>query len=489
MVVTMRKRINSNTKGYINNVISDDGWLKQEIEGSKFKNIRLERRFKILCKKLSASIGHPIPFACQDWANTKAAYRFLSNDSVKEDQIMAGHFQATKERCLGDKGQILVLQDTTEISYYSDNTENIGSIKVLPKGIDVFGRAQKFTQRGILMHSSLAITTDGLPLGLTAIKFWTRKKFKGRNSLARKVNPTRIPIEFKESVRWVDSLKESTKLLGTPDKCIHIGDRESGIFELFYAAKASRTHFLVRTHVDRLAGDGTHTVEDEMIESKIKGVHCIEVKDKCGNLSKAVLDLKYRIIKVLPSKDKQKRYSELRLTVIHAVERNKPKNRERIIWKLITDLPVLSKSEAVEKINWYAMRWKIEEFHKILKSGCKVEELKLRTTERLVKLISIYCILSWRIFWMTMINRCCKKALPEMAFTDVEINILDKIAFKHGARKAKNLSEYLVQLAKLGGYLGRNSDPPPGNKVMWRGISNLINIELGFSLAVGIVGN
>lgn len=462
--------------------VTNGEWLENELKCCEFKDKRIGKRFKILCKKLATSIGQPIPFACQDWANTKAAYRFLSNNSVKESQIMAGHFQATKERCLGSKGQVLILQDTTEISYYSD-VEGIGLVQVLPKGRDVFGRAQKFTQRGILMHSSLAITTEGLPLGLTAIKFWTRKKFKGKNSLSRRINPTRVPIEGKESIRWPDSLKESTELLGIPERCIHIGDRESDIYELFYAAKESETHFLVRTHVDRLAGDGRHTVEDEMAESKIKGVHCIEVRDKRGNISKAKLDLKYRVIKVLPSQGKQRRYPGLRLTIIHATERTKPKNRERIVWKLITDLPVQSKPEVLEKISWYAMRWKIETFHKILKSGCKVEEAKLRTSERLVRLISIYCILSWRIFWITMINRCCKKASANIAFTDIEIKILDKIMGERSGYKAKNLSGYLVRLAQLGGYLARNSDPPPGNTVIWRGLSKLINIEFGFNLA------
>ena len=467
-----------------NSATAGTKWLNTELAACKFKDKRLGKRFQILCEKLANSIGEPIPFACQDWANTKAAYRFLSNDNVKENQIMMGHFQATKTRCLGTEGLILVLQDTTEISYQGIKAANIGSIRVLPKGKNIFGQPQTFTQCGILMHSSLAVTTDGLPLGLTAIKFWTRKKFKGRNSLERKINATRIPIELKESIRWLDNLNESTKLLNIPDRCIHIGDRESDIYELFYAAKEAKTHFLIRTHVDRLAGDGTHTVEDEMVEAKIKGEHRIEVRDSRGNMSKAVLDLKYRRIKVLPSKDKQKKYPELYLTVIHATERNKPKNRERIIWKLITDLPVSSKQDVLEKISWYAMRWKIEVFHKILKSGCRVEDSKLRAAERLVKLISIFCILSWRIFWMTMMNRCCIKASPKIALTATEIKILDKIARKHEASKVKDLSDYLIQLAKLGGYLARNSDPPPGNIVMWRGLSRLMNVEFGFNLAI-----
>jgi hypothetical protein len=109
---------------------------------------------------------------------------------------------------------------------------------------------------GILMHSSLAVTTEGLPLGLTAIKFWTRNKFKGINALKRTVNPTRVPIEQKESIRRWENLKHSTEVVGEPRRCVHIDDRESAIYELFCAAVAVGAHFLLRTCVDRLAGDG-----------------------------------------------------------------------------------------------------------------------------------------------------------------------------------------------------------------------------------------
>lgn len=123
-----------------------------------------------------------------------------------------------------------------------------------------------------------------------------------------------------------------------------------------------------------------------------------------ADISEAVLEIKYRRIKVLPPIGKQKEYPELLLTVIHAEERGNPKNRERIVWKLMTDLPVSSRQDSIEKLNWYAMRWRIETFHKILKSGCKTEASKLRTAERLANLISVFCILSWRIFWLTIVN-------------------------------------------------------------------------------------
>jgi hypothetical protein len=110
-----------------------------------------------------------------------------------------------------------------------------------------------------------------------------------------------------------------------------------------------------------------------------------------------------------------------------------------------------------------------EVFHKILKSGCKVEESKLRTAERLANLIAIFCLLSWRIFWITMLNRCCAKASPLLAFTEGELQLLDATLKTRGKQVSpdKNVSYYLTQLARLGGYLARASDPPPGNKVIW----------------------
>jgi hypothetical protein len=151
-----------------------------------------------------------------------------------------------------------------------------------------------------MMHSSLAILTDGLPLGLAAIRFWTRDKFKGLAALKRKINPTHVPIEQQESVRWLENLRQSTGLLDDPGRCVHIGDRESDIYELFCAAQEVGTHFLIRTCVDRLSGEGDHTIADKMAEVTVKGPHRINVRDGDGNLDKATLEIQYRKIRVLP---------------------------------------------------------------------------------------------------------------------------------------------------------------------------------------------
>jgi hypothetical protein len=134
--------------------------------------------------------------------------------------------------------------------------------------------------------------------------------------------------------------------------------------------------------------------------------------------------------------------------------------------------------------------WERTESCELLQSGCKAEASKLRTANRLVNLISVLAILSWRIFWMTMMNRAAPNADAEVAFTTMEIKLLDRLVSKPAADvRSKPLSTYLTKLAKLGGYLARSSDPPPGNTVVWRGLSRLTDIHLGFLLATQDVGN
>lgn len=461
-------------------------WSEAEIDATAFADVRLGHRFGGLLKSMSDHIGESVPYACDDWANTKAAYRFLSNERVTESDILAGHFAATAKRFEASSGTVLLIQDTTEFIYKRQQPDRIGFTKSINSGRDKSGRIRHHTLCGILMHSCLAVTADGLALGLPAVKFWTRRTFKGTAQLKKHVNPTRLPIEQKENVRWLDTLREATRLLGDPGRCIHVGDRESDIYELYCEAQELGTHFVVRTCVDRLAGDGDHTVAAEMEEAGVRGVHTIEIRDDKGKLIRVKLDIRFRRIHVLPPIGKQMRYPPLDLTVIHVTERGAPKGRKPLDWKLITDLKVTNRAEAVEKINWYAMRWKIEVFHKILKSGCKAEDSKLRTAGRLANLISVYCIISWRILWLTMLNRTNPQAPPGQALTDTEIRLLDRIVKNTGNQNHKpgTLAFYLTKLARLGGYLARNKDPPPGNQVIWKGLTRLNDITLGAEAAM-----
>lgn len=465
-----------------------DDWIEQELLESEFGDVRLRKRFRKLVEQLAEGVGKSIPWACQDWANTKAAYRFFSNQGVSEEKILAGHFQATRERLPSGESLILVLHDTTEFSYQREDKAAIGLISKAAVRKDRQGQPIFFINCGICLHSSLVVTTAGLPLGLAAVKFWSRKQFKG---LKQRRKAHTAPIEGKESVRWLENLRESTEQLEQPGRCVHVGDQESDIYELFAMAQQLGTHFLVRTRADRLADGGPETVTKKMQQAPCRGLYQIQLRNQKGEVSEVVLEIRYRRLRIQAPKGKKKRYPALTVNVVEAQERGTPRGREPIDWKLITDLPVGSRAAAIEKVQWYAQRWKIETFHKILKSGCKAEEAKLRTAARLVNLLAVLCILGWRIFWLTMTNRIAPSGSPELVFTTLELRVLDRLVpdKPNVGRRKRSLTRYLTKLAQLGGYLARNSDSPPGNMVIWRGLSRLVDIELGVMIGAQLMGN
>ena len=405
-------------------------------------------------------MGKSIPWACQDWANTKATYRFFANARVSEHKILAGHFQATRERVPAGEDPILVVHDTTEFIYHPEDATAIGVVSKGASRKDAQGKPVLFTTCGICLHSSLVVTTEGVPLGLAAAKFWRRQEGKVP---PHKAQAYRRPIQEKESRRWLDNVRETTQRLGQAQRYVHIGDRESDIYELFCAAQAVDTHFLVRTRADRLVEGGPATLAQAIQSTPCRGTYRLALRDKKGKVSLVVLELRYQQFQFLPPRGRKRRYPPLLLTVIQARERATPRGRDRIDWKLVTDLPVHAPAEAIQKVQWYALRWRIETFHKVMKSACHAEQAKLRTAARLINLLAVLCILSWRVFWLTMINRAAPEACPDLVFTALELRVLDAVVkdSPKQARQSRSVARYLTKLARLGGYLARANDPPP----------------------------
>ena len=466
------------------------GWLDDEVVSAGLPDKRLARRLRRLLDQMSAAPGQPVPAACGDWAATKAAYRFFDNPRVTEHGVLAGHFAATAVRVGASEGPILILQDTTEFIYSRARPDKIGFTKTINAGHYKAGQPNVVTLCGVLMHSSLAVTLNGTPLGLTATKFWTRTKFKGTLALKRHVNPTRVPIETKESYRWLENLRQSMALIGAPERCVHVADRESDIYELFSLAQDLGTYFLVRVQTNRLAAapanaelqHGAHRVFAQLATAPWAGCHCVTA----GQDERACVHVKFAAIETLPPIGKQQRYRPQLLTYIHALEIDPPADRPPIDWKLVTNLPIGDLAAAVEKLEWYALRWKAEVFHKVMKSGCRAEEARLETAERLAKFLALIAVVSWRIFFLTMSARAKPEAEPETILTPAEIATLDGIDAARAKPRIlrRTLATYLLQIAMLGGYLARNHDPPPGNLVVWRGLTRLNDIALGISIGI-----
>jgi len=180
--------------------------IGSEYRGSVLGDRRRSERLERIAVGLARNPGLSFPEAMGSEGQLDGLYRFLNNDAVTFEAVHAPHAEQTRLRCEAHD-RVLVLHDTTEFSFTRENTQAIGLTHKVAKGHkDKRGRQRMHTVCGILMHSSLAVTTDGLPLGLTAIKLWTRKKFKGTNALQGKtldggkhsINMTRIPIEEKE---------------------------------------------------------------------------------------------------------------------------------------------------------------------------------------------------------------------------------------------------------------------------------------------------
>lgn len=460
------------------------GWVERETAGCELGDARLNRRLGAMLAALGERPGRSLPTAFQDWANTKAAYRFFANDKVSEDKILAGHFAASALRVRATDGPILVIRDTTEFTFTRTSPERIGFTKTSTGRKEKDGRFRQHALCGVLMHASLAVTPDGLPLGLTAVKVWSRAKFKGPNALERRLNRTRIPIEAKESVRWLDNLRQSTELIGAPGRRVHIGDRESDIYELFCLAQELGTNFLVRACVDRLAEDGGTTIARVMRDVGPSGAHRVRFHDASGREQDALLSVRFATMTVRPPIGKQRRYAHQRLRVIHAEEVDPPEGRSPIFWKLITNLAVEDHADAVRLLGWYARRWGIETFFKTLKSGCRIEDARLTTADRLANLIALCCIVAWRIHWLTMLRRDGPSASAAAVFTTAEIEVLDRATARPSrADEARDLNSYLIRVARLGGHLARRHDGPPGTIVMWRGFSRLADLVAGFDLA------
>ncbi|WP_407193092.1 hypothetical protein [Bradyrhizobium sp. STM 3566] len=221
-----------------------------------------------------------------------------------------------------------------------------------------------------------------------------------------------------------------------------------------------------------------------MEETSVKGLHYIDVRNDKGETTKAALEIKFKRIAVLPPIGKQKRYPALDLTIIHATERGTPKGRKPIEWKLITDLAVRSRSEAIEKINWYAMRGK---WRCSTRSEIGLQGGRLKTPDR-----GATCQSNGGLLHSQLARPLAHHAQSHRPRRVTEARIdghRDRVArSNHQRRQPSTMSPwnpafYLTKLARLGGYLARAGDPPPGNVVIWRGLSRLTDIELGAEIA------
>jgi hypothetical protein len=470
--------------------LGEDQWAKKEFGGAPLGDKRLSSRL-VECAGAKASKPDRAfsGGAKGDWAAVKGYYRMIDHPdetAVTMENILVPHRQRTIRRMKAQQS-VLCIQDGSDLDYSSlDQCEGLGVIGSNQTGAK---------SRGLHLHSTLAVTTDGLPLGILKAQCMApglKSKTDNRPTHA-------IPIEEKESFCWIVGLRDCMEIAKEMPhtRLITVMDREADFFELFDEQRQNPSvELLVRAQYNRATTEECKLF-DAVRQTEVRGQLRIHVERRSARPKKskqkarakrcartAEASLRYRQIELKPpSYHKEK--PPIALWVVHAVEDKPPEDDEGIEWYLLTTMKIESVKDAERCLRWYCLRWRIEDWHRVLKSGCRVEDAAHKTAERLERALAINLVIAWRIMLMTLLGRETPELPAEVLFSDLEIEVLNAYAKKKGLKPPLQLGDAVRLVARIGGYLGRRGDPPPGHQIMWHGYSYLQLMCDGFALRGG----
>jgi hypothetical protein len=457
-------------------------WIEAEMQTLDLGDPRRNRRVMRMIAQFSANPEASIPKACGNQADTKAAYRALDSDEMLAEEIRLAHARATVARMYGLE-RVLVVQDTFALNYSSC---------LATTGLGPLG---KKGARGLFGHSGLAVTTDGLPLGIVYQQVWAREEAVHKRRTRRK----RL-VEEKESFRWLEVVDEVESLLPKDLEVWVAGDRESDIFELFAMPRRAGLHLVVRAAHDRKVEDAEAEYLHRAAESaSLLGEMEVAVpRSRTRKARTATLQVQACTLKLQPPRNHlgRKDLAPVPVSVVRVRETETvPEGEEPIEWMLITTVPVYSLVKAVEVVEAYAQRWKVERYHYVLKSGCGIEELQLESAERIERALAIYNVVAWRLLYMTYVARVA----PELPCTAVlEDDEWEALYIVGSARpralpeKPPTVREAVRMVAMLGGFLGRKGDGEPGIQSIWTGFQRLMDFTVALRrlrVSAPLVGN
>lgn len=441
----------------------EEDWAQAEFGAAELGDVRRTARLVQMARQLGERPEASLPQALAHGAALKAAYRFFDNADVAHEKILASHVVSSLLRMQGQP-VILALQDTTFIDYSSHlATEGLGPLHT--KG-----------GYGMICHGTLAVTPQRLPLGVLSLRLWARDGDKPKQRSTRR----RRAIAEKESHKWLDSVHALAALKAqvSGTRLVSVADRESDIFEFFTEARALGVDVLTRAAWNRNVVGPESQVFPTLAAAPVMA-HKQLALPTSGKRKARTAKLEIRACRLTldaPRNGRARVLAPLTLWGVWAYEPAPPAGVKPLDWKLLTSVPVTAAEEALERLDWYAARWTIEQWHKILKSGCNIEMRQLESAERLERLISVYAVIAWRILYATLLARI----VPDLACTallaDDEWEAL--YCRIHGTptppATAPPLRQAVRWIARLGGFLGRSGDGEPGSKTLWQGFQELI---------------
>lgn len=462
------------------------------METADLKDKRLNDRLREVLSQLGGRPAFSIPAACGGHAEMTAAYRLFDNEKATFESILQPHMDATRKR-MADQAVVLAVQDTTEVDVTRPAQQVAGA-----------GPLDGGARRGLLLHPLHCFTPDGTPLGTVHAQQWVRAEEVINASLSR-AERAAIPIEEKESYRWVQTLRQAhEEARHCPStQVICVADSEADIYELLVEATAEgrRVDWIVRACQNRAVQpkDGQETsgkyLRERAWEQPVLFTQEINVRGREAKLAcetrgrrqsrqsrKAVVQVRATRVTLRRPWRADRRLPEVTVNVVLVSEVNPPKNDEPVEWLLLTSLPIDSLEQVRQVIQYYCVRWMIELFFRVLKSGCRVEERRFEQIDRLQSCLAVYLIVAWRTLYVCRLGRDCPEISCEAVFEPAEWKAVWKVVQRSDPPPTPPALGAMVRwVAELGGYVNRKNSPP-GPQTLWIGLQRTHDFALCWQL-------
>ncbi len=457
------------------------GSILDEVNSVELGDERLNHRLKVLLESFSQKPNMSIPAACGERKKTEAAYRFFDNPKVKLESILPCHYKNSIER-IKDLKVVLLVQDTTEldITRPHDQVEDMGPVD---------GGARF----GFFFHPLMAFDTSGVPHGMVWTKCWTRTQ-PIEGEVKDKNRRKKLPIEEKESIRWIEGVREARNVAEQcrDTQCICIGDSESDIFEVFaepLSTTNGQLHLIVRGAYDRALADGTANVLETVRRTPVLYEQSIEIRKresltsspksprkKSRDARTAVVNVHATSVTINPGSG----FEPVTLNAVLVEEPNPDNVDAPIQWLLLTTLPIDTIEDVQRIVQYYCQRWGIEVYFKTLKSGCRIEERYFQKYDRLRNSLAIYSIVAWRILYMCRLGRECPDVDCEVVFEPCEWKSVYMTVKNTIPKEVPKLNEMIRLVASLGGYIIR-AKTNPGIQTLWFGMQRVQDLALAWN--------
>jgi hypothetical protein len=424
-------------------------WVAEEFAEMDLGDARLNKRARVMVEAFAAKPTANIPMACDGWTDMTAAYRFLDNDAVTWEGIMAPHWERTELR-MNAHPVVLCLQDTTELDFNGQKVRGLGPLNYEAR-------------RGMYVHPTYAVTPQREPLGVCDAWMWAREE--------RDANGVRGGQ--KESARWSEGYERVAEMAARvpSSRLVYVADREGDMLGLMQRAKALGTpaDWLVRAKHNRCLPDGDKLWERTCAGEPL-GQIVFTMPSRHGIKERKVRqELWAASIELHTGKP-----GAVTVTCVIAREIDAPKGAKPVEWRLLTNRSAPTLSDVIELIDWYRARWDIEMFFNVLKNGCKVESMQLGSIEGIERALALYMVVAWRIAHLMRLGRTCPELDASLFFSPDEIQGAYLLTnTKQPADRMPTLNEVLRLVARLGGFIGRKSDGEPGVKTIWLGLQEV----------------